>query len=552
MEQSMSVVTLVLVFLLAVVVSVFVSRLLKDIIPLPLIQIALGAGLSLYGFTVEFEPHLFLFLFIPPLLFLDGWRIPKEALFQEIKPIMSLAIGLVVVTVIGMGFFIHWLIPAISLAVAFALAAILSPTDPVSVSAMTVNSPLPSRMAHILEGESLLNDATGLVCFSFAVVAALTGTFSLASAAGQFVLVAFGGILIGLLVAWAIGWLNQLLVKRTGEEPAIQIMISLLMPFTAYLLAEHLHVSGILAAVVAGIAMHYEKIAGRMQAATRMQSKAVWDTVQTALNGMIFILLGEQLPGMWTNMPAVAEAAGASHPWMLFVYVAIITVALAVLRFSWVWISMTLTVFHKRRRGKEADVMHIRMMAVMATAGVRGAITLAGILTLPLLMPDGSLFPNRDVAIFLAMGVILCSLLIASIALPILTKGLVQDLPYDNDEIRARLALNEAAMAHLRELMNHPSDDMDEIAMRTEVGAQLLEIYGRRLDNSDETESDVYDLHKMINMEREMSKSALKAKRDALYQMRKSKNINERVYHRLRDELDLKEETLNHHKNGKH
>ncbi|EJD6378500.1 Na+/H+ antiporter [Providencia rettgeri] len=548
----MSVVTLVLVFLLAVVVSVFVSRLLKDIIPLPLIQIALGAGLSLYGFTVEFEPHLFLFLFIPPLLFLDGWRIPKEALFQEIKPIMSLAIGLVVVTVIGMGFFIHWLIPAISLAVAFALAAILSPTDPVSVSAMTVNSPLPSRMAHILEGESLLNDATGLVCFSFAVVAALTGTFSLASAAGQFVLVAFGGILIGLLVAWAIGWLNQLLVKRTGEEPAIQIMISLLMPFTAYLLAEHLHVSGILAAVVAGIAMHYEKIAGRMQAATRMQSKAVWDTVQTALNGMIFILLGEQLPGMWTNMPAVAEAAGASHPWMLFVYVVIITVALAVLRFSWVWISMTLTVFHKRRRGKEADVMHIRMMAVMATAGVRGAITLAGILTLPLLMPDGSLFPNRDVAIFLAMGVILCSLLIASIALPILTKELVQDLPYDNDEIRARLALNEAAMAHLRELMNHPSDDMDEIAMRTEVGAQLLEIYGRRLDNSDETESDVYDLHKMIDMEREMSKSALKAKRDALYQMRKSKNINERVYHRLRDELDLKEETLNHHKNGKH
>ncbi|AXH62965.1 MULTISPECIES: Na+/H+ antiporter [Providencia] len=548
----MSVVTLVLVFLLAVVVSVFVSRLLKDIIPLPLIQIALGAGLSLYGFTVEFEPHLFLFLFIPPLLFLDGWRIPKEALFQEIKPIMSLAIGLVVVTVIGMGFFIHWLIPAISLAVAFALAAILSPTDPVSVSAMTVNSPLPSRMAHILEGESLLNDATGLVCFSFAVVAALTGTFSLASAAGQFVFVAFGGILIGLLVAWAIGWLNQLLVKRTGEEPAIQIMISLLMPFTAYLLAEHLHVSGILAAVVAGIAMHYEKIAGRMQAATRMQSKAVWDTVQTALNGMIFILLGEQLPGMWTNMPAVAEAAGASYPWMLFVYVAIITVALAVLRFSWVWISMTLTVFHKRRRGKEADVMHIRMMAVMATAGVRGAITLAGILTLPLLMPDGSLFPNRDVAIFLAMGVILCSLLIASIALPILTKGLVQDLPYDNDEIRARLALNEAAMAHLRDLMNHPSDDMDEIAMRTEVGAQLLEIYGRRLDNSDETESDVYDLHKMIDMEREMSKSALKAKRDALYQMRKSKNINERVYHRLRDELDLKEETLNHHKNGKH
>lgn len=128
----------------------------------------------------------------------------------------------------------------------------------------------------------------------------------------------------------------------------------------------------------------------------------------------------------------------------------------------------------------------------------------------------------------------------------------MQDLPYDNDEIRARLALNEAAMAHIRELMNHPSDDMDEIAMRTEVGAQLLEIYGRRLDNTDETESDVFDLHRMIEMERSMSDSALKAKREALYQMRKGKNINERVYHRLRDELDLKEETLNHHKSSKH
>ncbi|WP_171742514.1 cation:proton antiporter domain-containing protein, partial [Shigella sp. FC1967] len=173
----MSVVAIVLIFLFAVIVSVFISRLLSEKIPLPLIQIAVGACLSIFGFEVAFDPHLFLFLFIPPLLFLDGWRIPKEALFQEIKPIMSLAIGLVVVTVIGMGFFIHWLIPSISLAIAFALAAILSPTDPVSVSAMTVNSPLPSRMTHILEGESLLNDATGLVCFSFAVVAALTGSF---------------------------------------------------------------------------------------------------------------------------------------------------------------------------------------------------------------------------------------------------------------------------------------------------------------------------------------------------------------------------------------
>ena len=205
----MSVVTLILIFLLAVIASVFISRLLGDKIPLPFIQIAIGAGLSLFGFDVAFEPHLFLFLFIPPLLFLDGWRIPKEALFSDIKPIFSLAIGLVIFTVVGMGLFIHWLITAVSLAVAFALAAILSPTDPVSVAAMPVNAPLPSRMAHILEGESLFNDASGLVCFSFAVTAALTGTFSLPSAAGKFMVVALGGIMVGLLIAMFIGKVNQ-------------------------------------------------------------------------------------------------------------------------------------------------------------------------------------------------------------------------------------------------------------------------------------------------------------------------------------------------------
>lgn len=540
----MSVVTLILVFLLAVIASVFISRLLGDKIPLPFIQIAIGAGLSLFGFDVAFDPHLFLFLFIPPLLFLDGWRIPKEALFSDIKPIFSLAIGLVFVTVVGMGLFIHWLIPAISLAVAFALAAILSPTDPVSVAAMTVNAPLPSRMAHILEGESLFNDASGLVCFSFAVAAALTGTFSLPQATGQFVIVALGGIIAGLLIALIVGKVNQFLVKRTGEDPAIQIMISLMIPFVAYLAAEHLGVSGILAAVAAGIAMHYERIVGRMQSATRMQSKAVWDTVQVALNGMIFILLGEQLPAMWRSIPEVAADAGAAEPWMLLAYVVIITVGLALLRFSWVWISMTLTVFHQRRKGNEQTMPHLRLMAIMATAGVRGAITLAGILTLPLLLNDGTPFPHRDLAIFLAMGVILFSLVIAAVALPILTKGLSTDLPHNNDELNARFTLNEAAMNSLRLQMAEPLEDIDEMTLRTEVGTHLLEIYGRHLDSDGDEKTANFDWHNVIRMERRMSLTALRAEREALKQLRKSKNINEHTYVHLIQELDLKEEAL--------
>ena len=226
----MSLIAIVLVFIMAIVVTVFLSHLLPVKVPLPLIQIAAGAALAASGFQVDFDPHIFLLLFIPPLLFLDGWRIPKDAFFRDMKPILSLAIGLVMVTILGIGLFIHWLIPAITVAAGFALAAILSPTDPVAVSAMTASSPLPSRMAHILEGESLLNDASGLVAFNFAIAAVLTGSFSPGDAVVKFFLMAFGGILSGLVVVWVTGKCNNFLVRRTREEPAIQILISLLIP----------------------------------------------------------------------------------------------------------------------------------------------------------------------------------------------------------------------------------------------------------------------------------------------------------------------------------
>src|SRR5215218_8255609 len=175
----MEAITTVLVLLLAVLVIGILTRLAPINLPLPMLQIAIGALLSaVIGFEVRLDPDIFFLLFIPPLLFLDGWRIPKGAFFRDWRPILTLAIGLVVFTVIGVGLLISQLIPAIPLAVAFALAAILSPADPVAVSAITRGVPVPSRLMHILEGEALLNDASGLVCFRFAVAAALTGAFS--------------------------------------------------------------------------------------------------------------------------------------------------------------------------------------------------------------------------------------------------------------------------------------------------------------------------------------------------------------------------------------
>jgi len=544
----MSAITIVLVLLLALVASTFVARLLPWKVPLPLLQILIGAGLSkVIGFEIEFEPHVFLLLFIPPLLFLDGWRIPKGAFFQNWRPILTMAIGLVVFTVAAMGYFIHWLLPAVPLAVAFALAAILSPTDPVAVGAMTANSPPPSRLMHILEGESLLNDATGLVCFSFAVAAVLTGSFSLTQASLSFVMVAGGGVLTGLAVTWAIGQLNRMLVKRAGEEPGIQILISLLIPFAAYLAGEHLQVSGILAAAVAGFAMHYVELSGPALAVTRTQRNAVWDTVQIALNGGIFLLLGAQLPGMIDALPAEAASIGAATPWHLLGYAVALTLALGVLRFTWVWLYHFVVSWPARLRGERHAMPHFRLLAIKATAGVRGAITLAGILTLPLALLDGTPFPARDAVILLAMGVIICSMLIASVGLPLLARGLTADLQHaahEDGEAVARISATEAAMRRVEEIMAGAAAENGGASAHDEAGLQVLDLYRRRLDYGDHGGKDPDDLLELMRVERELRLQALAAEREQLFRLRRSRSIDCNVFRKLVREIDLLEISL--------
>ncbi|MBS7457957.1 Na+/H+ antiporter [Coralloluteibacterium stylophorae] len=540
----MDVVTMVLVFLLTVVVCGFVARLLPVRLPLPLLQIAGGAVLSYgFGFDVALDPDIFFLLFIPPLLFLDGWRIPKGAFFRDWRPILTLAVGLVFATVVGIGLFIEWLIPAMPLAVAFALAAILSPTDPVAVSAVAANAPIPPRLMHILEGESLLNDASGLVCFRFAVAAAVTGGFSIGAASLSFLTVAGGGLLVGLAVTWLVGLLNRRLVRRVGEEPGIQILVSLLMPFAAYLVAEHLHVSGILAAAAAGIAMHYAELSGRPLAATRMQRNAVWDMVQTSLNGIIFVMLGEQLPRILRSLPEVAASVGASGPGPLVAYVFAITVALGLLRFAWVWTSVRFSLFRRARRGDAEGRPHVRTLAVTATAGVRGAITLAGVLTLPLVLPDGSPFPARDLAIFLAMGVILLSLVIASIGLPLLARDLPElpQPPQGASEGHARAQAAEAALRRLEELGMDRTGILANDEVRNEASAHVESVYRRRLDYGQSAAEDAQRGLQVADAERGIWLRTLAAERDELYRMRRLREIDDGLLARLVREVDLME-----------
>lgn len=542
----METVSIVLLLLLAVVVSDALSRALPWPIPLPLVQIALGAGVGLLsGFRVELDPEIFFALFLPPLLFLDGWRIPKQGLFRDHLAILELALGLVVVTVIGMGMLIHWMIPAMPLAVAFALAAVLSPTDPIAVSSIAARVPIPKRLMHILEGESLLNDASGLVCLRFAIAAALTGAFSAREAVMTFAWLALGGLVIGFVITVAATKTLSVISRKLGEDPGTQILVSLLIPFGAYMAAEHLHCSGILAAVAAGITMSYAELRGQAMAVTRVRRSAVWDTVQFAVNGIIFVLLGEQLPGIFSSAVTTVQQSNHVQPWWLAVYALAINGGLALSRLLWVWASLKLTLLRRKRRGQEATVPDWRIVVATSLAGVRGTITLAGVLTFPLLMPNGSAFPARDLAIFLAAAVIILSLIGASLGLPKLLRGLTvpsNDRQIEQEDL-ARMKAAEAAIRAVEKEQHRLAEDQPDADLYTEAGTRIMDLYRHRLNmhTLDDTNEEHMATRKTAQIEEDLWKVGLHAERDELFHLARAGDIGDDLMRKLVREVDLKD-----------
>lgn len=540
----MEAIAVALFFLLAVVVSGAFARMSPVPLPLPLVQIALGSIIaSVANLGVALKPDIFFLLFLPPLLFLDGWRIPKEGLFRDKGTILELALGLVVFTVVGVGFFINWMIPEMPVAIAFALAAIVSPTDPIAVSAIAARVPTPKRLMHILEGESLLNDASGLVCMRFAVAAAVTGTFSLVDAFGTFLWVAIGGIALGVGVTWIVAVAKNWVSRHFGEETGSQILLSLLIPFGAYLLAEHSHCSGILAAVAAGVTMGYVEQTGQALAVTRVRRSAVWDTVQFAANGIIFVLLGEQLPQIVTGAAQVVRETGHHEPVWLLIYVVAINCALAALRFLWVWTSLRSTLFRAVLKGQMPVAPSWRLIAATSVAGVRGTITLAGVLTLPLTMYDGSAFPARDLAIFLAAGVIIVSLIAASLSLPYLLQGL--KLPPEpsqqEEEDRARVAAAEAAIQAIEHAQHDMGEGRGDSDFYADAGARIMELYRQRIDGRSKTGEERALARRMDEIERKLRLAGLRAERTELYRIARSRKLSDETARKLVREIDLLE-----------
>ncbi|AZO30186.1 MULTISPECIES: Na+/H+ antiporter [unclassified Mesorhizobium] len=537
----MEVAVFILVVLAFVALSGALVRLVR--VPLPVLQIAIGAALAwpAGGLHVEIDPELFLLVFIPPLLFGDAFAAPKRELIELRGPILDLAIGLVFFTIVGFGYALHWLVPSIPLVVAFALAAVLSPTDAVAVSSIVDRNVVPARLMHILEGESLLNDASGLVMFRFAVAAALTGSFSFAAASLTFVYAVAAGVLAGIAALFIAAKALQIL-RRIGGTPAeAQVLVMTLLPFVAYLIAEHAGASGILAAVTAGLLTGTSGIFRFLSVSARIQAMSLWSTLTFVFNGALFILLGLQLPDIIRKVPPELT----SRHWLFepALTVLILTLCLVGLRFLWIWIGDMASVVAARLGKRKAEPFGFRVRLAGSVAGVRGAITLAGILSLPLALQDGSPFPARDVVIFLAAGVIICSLIIASLALPGIARGLVEpgEDPGAAEERRARVGAANAAIARIESLAGDGGEEGEAAEARLAVADSIVAGYRRRIAASDEAEEARAEAREAGRLELDLRHAGIEAERAAVRAMFRSREINDHTMRALLSEITLTE-----------
>lgn len=433
--------------------AILLSNILNRVLPsfsVPVIQIILGIIISLFPSVYHFtlDPELFLILFLAPLLFHDGMHADKKSLWELRKPIIMLGLGLVFFTVLAAGYLIHFMIPSIPLPAALALAAALAPTDAVAVGSLGKRIKIPDSIMNLLEGEALINDASGIVSFQFAVAAMVTGSFSLLHAGVEFLYVALGGVLIGAVLT-GFKYLIVKWVRLLGmENVTFHLLIGILTPFLIFMAAEELHVSGILAVVISGVIHSIESRKLNPELATlKIASKSVWSTLTFILNGLVFVILGMQFPEIintiWYDI--------SFDNLKIIGYILVITLAMMLIRFLWSYFIVSEGQVEEGRGEKKFG--RIKESLVISMSGVRGSVTLATTLSLPFFLNDESNFPQRDLIIFLAAGVILLSLLIANFLLPLFFKE-EETIEADEEEREACLEIIESVIKQLNNLVD--------------------------------------------------------------------------------------------------
>jgi monovalent cation/hydrogen antiporter len=493
-------------------------------IPYPILLVIGGLAIGVLPGMPEFElpPELVFFGVLPPLLYSAAFFTSLRDLRATARPIGLLAIGLVVVTTVGVAVVAHEFVDGLSWGSAFVLGAIVSPTDPLAATSIARRLGVPRKLVTIVEGESLVNDGTGLVLYRVAVAAVVTGSFSEYHTAGLFVVSAGGGIVVGLGVGWLI---RQ--VRRRLDNPPAEITISLLTGYLAFLSAELIGVSAVLAAVTAGIYLgwHTPELTTPQ---VRLQGVAVWEIVQYMLNALLFVLIGLQLPVV---MEALEDVSATQLLW----WATLVSLAVIVLRFAWVFAVLNLPKWIAgRMAGWRAGVF-------LSWTGMRGAVSLAAALALPLETDAGAAFPGRDLILFLTFAVILATLVGQGLTLPLIIRllRLEDDGKDEREDAKARIHAAEAALARLEELI-------DEEWVREDTAERMRGAYRfrtnrfqARLDDGDDgsIESRSQDYQRL-------RRELLDAERRALIELRRSGMISNDVWLRVGRDLDLEDQRL--------
>jgi monovalent cation/hydrogen antiporter len=511
-------VELVLALLVAVAALAPVAQKLR--LPYPILLVLGGLLLALIPAVpdVRLAPELAFLLFLPPLLYIAAFDTSIRDVRAQLRPILSLAVGLVLATTVAVAVLVHALLPDLGWPIAFALGAIVSPPDAVAAAAVFRGIGVPRRLVTILEGESLFNDATALVAYQAALAAAATATFSFGQAGLRFVVVAVGGVVVGLVVGRLIGWL-----RRRLNDPPVEISISLLTPYAAYLPAEQLGLSGVLATVTTGLCVGWW--APRlMESDTRLRGRAVWEMVVFVLNGLVFILIGLQL--------STILAARSSRSLLALIGLGLlISLAVVLVRLAWAFGATYLSDWRGASR-RWSEVL------VVGWAGMRGVVSLATALALPFATPE------RDVLIFITFCVILVTLVGQGLSLPWLIRTLrvAEDGSAASRELQARAAAARAGAARIEQLA-------DEWPTHLPLIDTLRAQYTHRASHLGEAGADQADgdaltgdaAEQELLEHRQIRRAVIGAERAALLELRDRGQIDDEVWRRLERDLDLEE-----------
>jgi len=499
------------------------------------------------GPNIELDPHLVLTLILPPLLYSAALDSSLVDIRRNLRTVISLSVVLVLLTALLIGFGFSLFVAGATLAAGVAVGAAVAPPDPVAALAIGKRIGLPRNIVTLIQGEGLLNDATALTLLSVALAAAANGSFSFTSAVGEFVIMAAGGVIAGIVVAYGVRAARPIM-----QDPLIANAISLVTPFVAYLLAESVHVSGVLAVVVAGLIVGHD-MPRLGSGASRLQVSAVWRLVDFLLEGLVFLMIGQQ-------MPAVVRGLSQYETSTIVIAVAVSVGVVLLLRPLFLVLTQMLPIsLHTRlggtndeseQRGRERERrLNGKEITALSWAGTRGVITLAAIFTVPLTTDSGAPFPDRDLLLFCAFVVVLVTLVGQGLTFAPLVRMLgLRANEADKVRLRneARSASVQAALDRLDETDHEKHDNIEDVAIETmrKQLAHRLERYQRRLDLIDKSDSDEVPVSPQYEAGLRVRRAVIDAQREELLRWRDADRLSDEGLRVLERELDHEERLL--------